>query len=179
VKFYFDLKEFEQSGVGLRLRKYEAGEHNWAGLASELSGGKGRYFSDIRCILECSFIGFVAVEARGRVSAGGKVKGDQSCYLVVWQFRPRAGAVRRFEEAYGSRGPWARLFAGADGFIGTELNRDLKDSERYLTIDFWTSKEAYESFRAKHATEYAAIDRECEALTVDEMLVGEFEKVIA
>lgn len=102
---------------------------------------------------------------------------NDASYLVVWQFRPRPGAERQFEEAYGARGRWAHLFATADGFIRTELNRDLKDLDRYLTIDFWTSKEAYEAFRAKHATEYAAIDRECEALTMEEKFLGEFSRV--
>jgi len=101
----------------------------------------------------------------------------ESGYLVVWQFRPRLGAERRFEKTYAPLGPWARLFATAEGFVRTELNRDLKDSERYLTLDFWASKEAYESFRVKHAAEYAAIDRECEALTAEEKLVGEFARV--
>jgi len=95
----------------------------------------------------------------------------ESGYLVVWQFRPQLGAERRFEKTYGPLGPWALLFATAEGFVRTELNRDLKDSERYLTLDFWASKEAYESFRVKHAAEYAAIDRECEALTAEEKLL--------
>ena len=103
---------------------------------------------------------------------------NESSYLVVWQFRPRPGAARRFEEAYGPQGPWAHLFDSAEGFIRTELNRDLKDSERYLTLDFWTSKEAYEAFRAKHAAEYGTIDRECEALTIEETSLGEFSRVL-
>jgi heme-degrading monooxygenase HmoA len=101
----------------------------------------------------------------------------ESGYLVVWQFRPRPGAEPAFEEAYGPLGAWARLFGTAEGFVRTELNRDLKDPQRYLTLDFWISKEAYESFRGKHAAEYAAIDRACEALTAEEKLVGEFVRV--
>jgi heme-degrading monooxygenase HmoA len=107
----------------------------------------------------------------------GKESGESS-YLVVWQFRPRGGLEQSFEQEYGPHGPWARLFATAEGFVRTELNRDLKDSGRYLTLDFWTSKEAYDSFRAKYAAEYAAIDRECEALTVEETSMGEFSRVM-
>jgi len=98
-------------------------------------------------------------------------------YLVVWQFRPQPGSEQLFEEAYGPRGPWARLFATGAGFIRTDLTHDLDDPRRYLTLDFWISKEAYKAFRARHAREYAAIDRECEALTADESLVGEFSRV--
>jgi len=135
------------------------------------------YFSDIRQIVNAA--GRPGAEWLGRAVSlwGGKVNSNDSSYLVVWQFRPRPGAELHFEEAYGPRGPWARLFASGEGFLRTELNRDLKDSGRYLTLDFWTSKEAYESFRAKHAAEYAAIDRECEALTVEETSLGEFARV--
>jgi hypothetical protein len=54
----------------------------------------------------------------------------------------------------------------------------LKESGLYLTFDFWISKEAYESFRYKHAAEYAAIDQECEALTDEEKPLGEFSRVV-
>jgi heme-degrading monooxygenase HmoA len=53
----------------------------------------------------------------------------------------------------------------------------LKDRNRYLTLDFWESKEAYDAFRATHAADYAAIDRECEALTSEEKQIGAFERV--
>jgi heme-degrading monooxygenase HmoA len=100
-------------------------------------------------------------------------------YVVVWEFRAAAGAEARFEEAYGPRGAWARLFAAGEGFVTTELNRDLKDPARYLTLDFWVSREAYDAFRAKHAAEYGAIDRDCEALTAEEQALGDFERIVS
>jgi heme-degrading monooxygenase HmoA len=100
-------------------------------------------------------------------------------YVVVWEFRPRAGAETRFEEVYGPRGIWARLFATDEAFVATELNRDLKDCGRYLTLDFWRSKQAYDAFRAKHASEYEVIDRECEALTAEQKSVGAFERIVS
>ncbi len=66
-----------------------------------------------------------------------------------------------------------------EGFVATELNRDLKDPARYLTLDFWESREAYDAFRAQHAAEYAAIDRECEALTAEEKALGAFERIVS
>jgi heme-degrading monooxygenase HmoA len=99
-------------------------------------------------------------------------------YVVVWEFRPRPGVESHFEEVYGPRGPWAQLFAGAEGFISMELNRDMKDSGRYLTLDFWRSQEAYDAFRAAHAVAYAAIDRQCEVLTAEENSLGAFERII-
>lgn len=116
--------------------------------------------------------------ASGRFRIGGKVSGNEWSYLVVWQFRPRPEAEQRFKEAYGPHGSWARLFARAEGFIRTELNRDLKDAGRYLTLDFWVSKDAYESFRASHVAEYSAIDQECGDLTAEEKFLGEFARVV-
>src|ERR1700675_3993456 len=98
--------------------------------------------------------------------------------VVVWGFRPRIGAEGRFEERDGPQGPGAGLFASGEGFVATELNRDLKDSGRYLTLDFWKSREAYDGFHAKHAAEYAAIDREGEALTAEENLLGAFQRIV-
>jgi heme-degrading monooxygenase HmoA len=100
-------------------------------------------------------------------------------YVVVWEFRAAAGAEARFEDAYGPCGTWARLFATGEGFVATELNRDLKDPARYITLDFWESKDAYDAFQARHAAEYAAIDRECEALTAEENALGAFERIVS
>ena len=102
---------------------------------------------------------------------------DQWRYLIIWEFRVRAGMEARFEEAYGPQGDWARLFARHDEFVRTELNRDLKDSRRYVTLDFWTSRKAYENFRQQHASEYAALDQKFEEMTEKELEVGKFERV--
>jgi len=83
----------------------------------------------------------------------------------------------RFEEAYGPEGVWAQLFRQVDGFVGTELSRDEKDRRRFLTMDFWVSKQAYDAFRALHQAEYEKIDVECEGLTESEREIGRFERL--
>jgi quinol monooxygenase YgiN len=98
-------------------------------------------------------------------------------YMIAWEFRPKSGAEGRFEAAYGPHGIWARFFKQSEGFIATELNRDLKDPGRYLTLDLWVSKAAYDNFRAHHAAEYQAIDAQCEALTEHEAELGRFERL--
>ncbi len=98
-------------------------------------------------------------------------------YLVLWEFRPKKGAEVRFEQAYGQDGPWVELFKQAEGYISTELMRDLKDPNRYITLDVWTSKQAYDLFRTAHLADYESIDRECEALTECENELGTFERV--
>jgi heme-degrading monooxygenase HmoA len=98
-------------------------------------------------------------------------------YVVAWEFRPRKGAETEFQEAYGPQGIWARLFKKAEGFVATELNHDLKDSTRYLTLDFWASRQAYDAFRASHLAEYQAIDKQCESLTEHEKELGTFQRL--
>jgi heme-degrading monooxygenase HmoA len=102
---------------------------------------------------------------------------DQWRYLIIWEFRVRAGMEARFESAYGPRGSWAQFFSKGKGYVSTELNHDLKDSQRYVTLDFWVSREAYESFRREHAAEYKALDEEFERMTEEELEVGNFERI--
>jgi heme-degrading monooxygenase HmoA len=97
--------------------------------------------------------------------------------VIIWEFRPRAERRAEFVTAYGARGSWAKLFERADGWLGTELARDARDASRYITIDRWTSRSAYDSFRNRFAAEYAALDAACEDFTVHEERVGEFESL--
>jgi heme-degrading monooxygenase HmoA len=110
----------------------------------------------------------------GAMTADGKIRWG---YLIVWEFRPRSGVEKHFEEAYGPNGVWAEFFAKGEGFIATELNRDLKDARRYLTLDLWVSREAHERFLGKHSGEYRALDRQCEGLTEQETELGRFERL--
>jgi heme-degrading monooxygenase HmoA len=95
-------------------------------------------------------------------------------YVIVWAFRPRPGREADFERAFGAAGDWVTLFRQAPGFVGTDLLRPVDDSGRYLTVDRWESRTAYEAFRAARRADYEALDRACEALTASEERVGEF-----
>ena len=97
-------------------------------------------------------------------------------FVVIWEFQIRQGAELEFEATYGPDGDWVRLFRRDDAFVGTELVRDLQSRRKYLTLDFWTSQQAYEKFRERNAAEYKAIDARCEGLTEAEREVGRFEK---
>ena len=98
-------------------------------------------------------------------------------YLIIWEFRVRMDMEERFEKAYGPRGDWAEFFAQGEGYVKTELNHDLKDSRRYVTLDFWVSREAYENFRRQHSSEYGAPDQKFEEMTEKELEIGKFERV--
>jgi quinol monooxygenase YgiN len=95
-------------------------------------------------------------------------------FVVIWEFDPHPAARAEFERAYSPGGVWALLFGRSPDYVGTELLRDLGADGRYLTIDRWTSREAYERFRAEYAAEYRATDQRCEGLTRREALVGAF-----
>jgi hypothetical protein len=100
---------------------------------------------------------------------------DMYCYL--WEFVVRTGEVGAFESSYGPEGDWARLFRRDPQYVRTVLLKDRESSDRFVTIDFWTSRAAFVSFRERFASEFEALDRRFEALTLRENRVGEFEIV--
>jgi heme-degrading monooxygenase HmoA len=95
-------------------------------------------------------------------------------FVVVWQFEIADEKVAGFEAAYGPDGAWAKLFHISPDYIGTELLRDTYVPGNYLTIDRWTSEQAFRSFRKAHDAEYEKLDRECDALTSRETRVGAY-----
>jgi heme-degrading monooxygenase HmoA len=97
--------------------------------------------------------------------------------VCAWEFAVRPNCLAEFERLYGSNGEWARLFRRAPGFQRTELHRDRSQPTRFLTLDFWDSREACDRFRRAHAAEYAALDVRCETLTEREREIGRFEPV--
>jgi len=52
---------------------------------------------------------------------------------------------------------------------------DRNDPARFMTIDYWSSREACASFRERFRGEFDSIDKSCEALTVQEIHVGDFD----
>jgi heme-degrading monooxygenase HmoA len=97
--------------------------------------------------------------------------------VLVWEFAVAPERRDDFERRYGTDGDWARLFARADGFLGTRLLRDAGTPGRYLTLDHWRSDADWQAFRVRYAEQYAALDRDCEALTLSEARIGAFAEV--
>lgn len=97
-------------------------------------------------------------------------------YRIVWEFEPDPARVAEFERDYGSDGAWATLFRRGAGYVGTELFRSATDPGRYLTVDRWTSRAAYDAFRAACGADYAELDARCEAWTRSERLVAAAEE---
>lgn len=95
-------------------------------------------------------------------------------FIVVWQFEIAEEKVAAFETAYGPQGSWAQLFGKSPDYKGTELLRDAYAAGQYLTIDRWTSEEAFRAFRKQHDADYEALDRSCDSLTTRETRIGAY-----
>lgn len=96
-------------------------------------------------------------------------------FVYVWSFEVREGSEAEFEAAYGPKGEWVQLFRRAPGYLFTELLRDQATRRRYVTIDRWNSRAAYDEFRDNYSIEFEELDARCAALTVSETAIGNFE----
>ena len=92
-------------------------------------------------------------------------------HRIVWDFRPAPGREAEFLAAYGEDGAWVRLFRRGEGYLGTSLQPLAGAPGTWRKVDRWQSAQAYQAFRQQHASEYAALDAECEALTEFEQAV--------
>jgi quinol monooxygenase YgiN len=99
-------------------------------------------------------------------------------YIYIWAFKVHPEHVDAFHEQYREGGAWTKLFRRAPGYVGTQLLRDATDPRRFVTIDTWSNAQDYEAFRAAYASEYAALDRLCEGLTLEETLIGTFSSTV-
>ena len=93
-------------------------------------------------------------------------------HVIVWAFEVAPEYQAAFEAAYGAEGDWARLFRRGDGYVRCELLHSTSDGSRYVTLDFWESRAAFEVFKREFAADYQALDRSLERLTLTETLLG-------
>jgi ribosomal-protein-alanine acetyltransferase len=98
-------------------------------------------------------------------------------FVVSWEFRVRPAKRKAFEKVYGPEGDWVKLFRRDPAYVRTELIRDRDKPARYMTLDFWSSRKAYQQFKKKNREEYSAIDQKCGSLTLYEKLLGEFDYI--
>jgi len=95
-------------------------------------------------------------------------------FTYVWEFDVPREREAEFERHYGQAGTWVKLFSRASGYLGTLLLKDGERPGRYLTVDRWESEAAYRAFRTQYASEYQALDLQCENLTSSEKSLGNF-----
>jgi heme-degrading monooxygenase HmoA len=101
-------------------------------------------------------------------------KPSGSHYIIVWEFKIRPEVEAEFVEKYGSIGVWARFFRSSEGYIRTELVKDVAAPQRFLTLDYWQSEEAFNDFRKQNLAEYERLDKESAGLTQQETRLGAF-----
>jgi heme-degrading monooxygenase HmoA len=95
-------------------------------------------------------------------------------YDIIWEFMVPADRRVDFEEAYGANGVWAELFARASGFIEVRLFASPDQPGRYLTMDRWASREAFDAFHQQFKTEYDFVDRLHAGIATTENRIGAF-----
>jgi quinol monooxygenase YgiN len=99
---------------------------------------------------------------------------SDSVYVKMWEFIAKPEARAEFENLYGPDGKWVRFFRCSKGFLRTEFFRDRDNENRYVTLDYFTSKAAYDDFRREFQQEYEVLDRRCAAVTESEREIGAF-----
>jgi heme-degrading monooxygenase HmoA len=95
-------------------------------------------------------------------------------FAAVFLYEVDTDGHEAFQSVYGADGQWARFFAPDEGYLGTEL---LRSGDRYVLIDRWTSRAAYEAFLVAHADEYAQRNQDARRLWRREEEVGRFDSL--
>lgn len=93
-------------------------------------------------------------------------------YTIIWRFQVRPERRAEFVRRYASDGDWARLFARAPGYRGTDLVALDGSDDTFLTIDRWDSPETWTRFRSEFQEEYQQLDLACEGMTLKEERLG-------
>jgi heme-degrading monooxygenase HmoA len=95
-------------------------------------------------------------------------------FVIAWEFLLKQGHEAKFIEAYGPEGRWTKLFRKAPGYVRSELARSEYDGHKYVTVDVWETRAAYDAFRKTHEAEYDLLDTELRECTVNEQRIGSY-----
>lgn len=99
---------------------------------------------------------------------------EQVMFVRVFEYTAAPGQQSLFEATYGPDGDWARLFSGAEGYLGTTLETD--GSGTYRTQDSWSNRETFERFLDRNLQAYEDLGRRCASLKGSERHLGDFEE---
>jgi hypothetical protein len=95
-------------------------------------------------------------------------------FAYVWQYVIKPARRDEFFAAYAPDGTWVKLFARDSNYLGTVLLCDADNDNRFVTIDYWSSRDARNTFRTVHAVAFSSLDRKCSAYTITEEFLGDF-----
>lgn len=94
-------------------------------------------------------------------------------YVRVCEYRPVAGRQAEFERFHGPGGPRARLLTGAEGYLGTRLERCI-DRDRYRTVELWRQELDHATHRSAHPADHARIAEQSASLSAETRFVTAF-----
>jgi len=95
-------------------------------------------------------------------------------FVYIWEYIVKDEFIAEFEKVYGSNGDWVQLFQKASGYLATDLHQDASNTNRFITIDFWETKDDRDNFITRFSKEYKILDGYCESFTEQETLIGDF-----
>lgn len=98
-------------------------------------------------------------------------------YSVIWKYKVKPDHVKTFEQEYGSKGTWCRLFNKSKDYTGSFLHKNMEENNTYVLIDTWTNKESYDGFKDIHSEIYNELSRKFEIIYESEEKIGEFNQV--
>ena len=97
--------------------------------------------------------------------------------MLALLFSYEARDEAEFERAYGPDGERAEFFRTGEGYVGTELLRDVENPGRYLVVDRWDSREAYGAFVEANREEFMRRVDDSAVYHDAELRIGTFENV--
>ncbi len=98
-------------------------------------------------------------------------------YIVLTEFIARENKAAEFEDYFGSAGKRAETLRNGEGFMSTELLKDKEVKLRYVTMDRWVSKDAYDDFGIEFENENSDLAKAGEEFSSKQVLIGVLERL--
>ena len=95
-------------------------------------------------------------------------------FAYIWEYIVKDKHIATFERTYGPEGDWVQLFKKADGYMTTDLHQDIANPNRFVTVDFWATKDDRDNFRKQFSEDFEILDARCESYTDREQFMGDF-----
>lgn len=99
-------------------------------------------------------------------------------FAYIWEYIVIEEFLSEFEKIYGPQGDWVQLFKKAKGYFATELHHDISNTNRFITIDYWNTKEDRDNFRKISSKEFSLLDEHCKRFTEQETFIGDFDTTL-
>lgn len=96
-------------------------------------------------------------------------------FIYIWEYTVKKEFLQEFIKAYRPEGDWVQLFKKSKGYIKTDLLQDHSNPTRFVTIDYWNSKQDRDAFQDQFAGEFKQLDQACEKFTQNEKWLGDFD----